>query len=230
MEECTAFESESVVTVNPETRVIQITGPIEAMTVHHFLLGINACMEKKEDGRGTVHLIINSTGGSPDAMFGIVDIINAVYKYCPIWTYGIGEVQSAAVGVFISGARRIAAPNCSFMIHPLTAQSDVGLGGAPVSPELMHATVRAMKNKQHDMIKLYYSKMRESVRGYFDLNCVKTMLSETNYFGTEAMKYYGWIDSILNALEMQSLLPNSGQREWCGFLDDNDSPKGTVAE
>src|SRR5882757_9876002 len=60
-----------------------------------------------------VKLVIDSPGGSDIPMFHLYDSITTCQT--PVWTYGSGEVCSAAVLILVAGAKRFATPNCMVM-------------------------------------------------------------------------------------------------------------------
>ncbi len=67
-----------------------------------------------------VHLIINSPGGLALSLFSIYDIMRACS--CPIWTFGVGSVMSAAVPLLAAGEkgeRRISARS-RVLIHAVS--------------------------------------------------------------------------------------------------------------
>lgn len=64
-----------------------------------------------------LQLIVNSPGGSVEALFATVDVMNG--SKIPICTTGIGQLASCGLLLFMSGkmGERILTPNCSIMSH-----------------------------------------------------------------------------------------------------------------
>ena len=93
-------------------------GPIDQLAVGRIFFNCNAALNK---GVETIHLLIQSAGGSIDD--GI-----AVYNYLTnlpvkIVTYNEGSVQSIAVLVYLAGKSRVCAANSSFFMHKTTMPS-----------------------------------------------------------------------------------------------------------
>ena len=67
-----------------------------------------------------IHLMINSGGGSVTAAWQICDIMDCIST--PVFTIGTGSVASAALAIFINGARghRILSEKASVMSHQYT--------------------------------------------------------------------------------------------------------------
>lgn len=68
--------------------------------------------------REPINIYICSPGGMISSMFGIIDAIEN--SKTPVHTYAIGEIQSAAVSIFISGHKRFCYENTIFMIHQVS--------------------------------------------------------------------------------------------------------------
>ena len=73
--------------------------------------------EKKIDvnKRTPIKIYIDSNGGSLTACFTIIDAITM--SKTPVWTINIGKVYSAGFFIFITGHKRFAYPNSSFLFH-----------------------------------------------------------------------------------------------------------------
>lgn len=69
-----------------------------------------------------IHLIINSIGGDLTAALAVIDTMKGCRR--PIITYGIGNVLSAALVIFMSGDYRIMSTSCSILSH----QFSTGVG------------------------------------------------------------------------------------------------------
>ena len=73
--------------------------------------------EKKIDvnNRTPIKIYIDSNGGSLTACFTIIDAITM--SKTPVWTINIGKAYSAGFFIFITGHKRFAYPNSSFLFH-----------------------------------------------------------------------------------------------------------------
>jgi ATP-dependent Clp protease protease subunit len=69
-------------------------------------------------------LMICSEGGDMSAAFALIDVMMS--SPTPIKTVGLGQIASAALLIFISGApgRRVLTPNTSILSHQFTWESD----------------------------------------------------------------------------------------------------------
>lgn len=64
-----------------------------------------------------IHLLLNSSGGSVGLALAIASIIERLPF--EVWTYNIGNVDSAAVIVFAAGCKRICLKSGAFSLHPV---------------------------------------------------------------------------------------------------------------
>ena len=73
--------------------------------------------EKKIDAnkRTPIKIYIDSNGGNLEACFTIIDAITM--SKTPVWTINIGKAYSAGFFIFITGHKRFAYPNSSFLFH-----------------------------------------------------------------------------------------------------------------
>ena len=73
--------------------------------------------EKKIDvnKRTPIKIYIDSNGGSLTACFTIIDAITM--SKTPVWTINIGKADSAGFFILITGHKRFAYPNSSFLFH-----------------------------------------------------------------------------------------------------------------
>jgi ATP-dependent protease ClpP protease subunit len=68
-----------------------------------------------ERGAQSITLCISSNGGAPDQAFYIYELLRA--SPIPITTHNVGIVQSAALTIFLAGARRFSVPHSTFLMH-----------------------------------------------------------------------------------------------------------------
>jgi ATP-dependent Clp protease protease subunit len=71
--------------------------------------------KQKDYKREEIKLYIKSYGGTITDMFGMIDLIES--SKTPINTYAIGNIESAAVLLFMSGKKRYIYKNTEVMIH-----------------------------------------------------------------------------------------------------------------
>lgn len=73
--------------------------------------------EKKIDvnKRTPIKIYIDSNGGNLEACFTIIDAITM--SKTPVWTINIGKAYSAGFFIFITGHKRFAYSNSSFLFH-----------------------------------------------------------------------------------------------------------------
>jgi len=77
------------------------------------------CLYKfyEEDPNEGIDFVITSLGGSSDLAFMVYDTVRFILSDLPVRIIGVGDVQSAAIIVFLSGQERIVTPNTKFFFH-----------------------------------------------------------------------------------------------------------------
>jgi ATP-dependent Clp protease protease subunit len=112
-----------------ERRIVMLGGPLEDGTVGRAAAEL---MMLDATGDGTVTLLVDSPGGSLDAGFALMDTIAALGV--PVHATCVGRAEGAAVGVFASAHKRLAAPHSRFRLsEPVTEVS------GPASTMARHA-------------------------------------------------------------------------------------------
>lgn len=106
--------------LNLKRRIIYLEGEIDTFSAPFILERVNAIRDydpAKENE--PINLYITSPGGDVNGLTALVDIIKSLT--CPINTYGLGHVESAAVWILASGTgtRRLA-PNTEVMVHEMS--------------------------------------------------------------------------------------------------------------
>ncbi|MBT9458166.1 MAG: ATP-dependent Clp protease proteolytic subunit [Burkholderiaceae bacterium] len=91
---------------------LSVAGPIDQSLFSRLLATFAGVMR---DGFDEAHLLIQSNGGFISDGVAISNFLTAAPLR--INTYNMGHVGSIAVPVFLSGTKRIAAENATFMIH-----------------------------------------------------------------------------------------------------------------
>jgi ATP-dependent protease ClpP protease subunit len=74
--------------------------------------------EKVSDDCTHIHLAIQSPGGSVPVALALANLLLSLS--CPITTYNIGNVDSAALIVFAAGTERVCSPEAMFATHPIS--------------------------------------------------------------------------------------------------------------
>lgn len=113
--------------------------------VIEWILQENFATKKR---RKELLLMLCSEGGDMSAAFALIDVMRS--SRIPIKTVGLGQIASAALMVFISGAagRRMLTPNTSILSH----QFDWGSNG---KAHELFATIKEFELTQQRMLALY---------------------------------------------------------------------------
>lgn len=113
--------------------------------VIEWILQENFVIRKR---RKELLLMLCSEGGDMSAAFALIDVMRS--SRIPIKTVGLGQIASAALMIFISGAagRRMLTPNTSILSH----QFDWGSNG---KAHELFATIKEFELTQHRMIAVY---------------------------------------------------------------------------
>ena len=163
--------------------IFLLTGEISDQTVEPVMNALLS-LHFKNDFEGPVQLIINSPGGSCDAGYALIDIMNFV-RY-PVATIAIGSIASMGTSIFIAGDARIMSANSLAMIHHFWANVQ------GTYPELI--ATRKMEDLAHQRelnLLLRHSKYdtEDEVRS----NLLK---SEDHWMTPKEMKEHGLCDQI----------------------------------
>jgi len=97
-----------------EQGIFLLTDQIEASSVDEIITGLLS-LHYKKSFQESVQIIINSSGGSCDAGWALIDIID--YIRLPVITVALGCIASMAHMIFIAGDRRIMSANTVAMQH-----------------------------------------------------------------------------------------------------------------
>lgn len=104
-----------------QERILSIRGYIDEQStgkVIDQILKYNAEDDMNKisaERRSPIHLHIQSSGGNTFDSYALVDII--LSSKTPVYTYGEGNVESAAMDIFLAGKRRYGYKHTMFMIH-----------------------------------------------------------------------------------------------------------------
>ena len=98
--------------------VIFLFGSINDKSINFLMQTINN-MQKRDEDR--IWLIINSGGGTVESALSFYNMVQSFDV--KLDTYNVGQASSAAAMMFLSGERRVMAPNSYFMIHDITTNA-----------------------------------------------------------------------------------------------------------
>lgn len=164
-----------------ENRVIYIFGEIEPAGAYRFV----ALFKWMDRFPGSIHVILNSPGGSISNGYAMYDTIRTAEN--PVIVEALGQVASAAVPILLAGTVRFLNPQTMIMVHDLSYEID-----GMVSSSVAHALSRDAKllNKMyHEIIAERTGKSIKDVEEW----CSK----ETNFTAAEAVKL-GFADKVVD--------------------------------
>lgn len=94
-----------------------ITGGIDPNTTHGLIHFFNSkILDERYDGTYTIY--ISSTGGDMDSAIRVYDFLKSIPN--KIHTVGFGQIDSAAVTIFLAGDKRTVLKNTRFRLHEPT--------------------------------------------------------------------------------------------------------------
>jgi ATP-dependent Clp protease protease subunit len=103
------------------TRVLVFAGEVDAKTIGEFMQEFTAT----DATDGPIEIRIFSAGGDAYGGMGLYDLLRSAQN--EVITIGFGDVSSAGFLLFQGGDTRIAAPNCTFLVHPTTDELTGGV-------------------------------------------------------------------------------------------------------
>lgn len=175
-----------------DSNVCFLNGPVDGdMTEYftRFVLEKNLYEEKGKNKPNHLKVIINSPGGDVTECFAMIDIMNA-YPI-PVWTYGVGQICSAGLMLFIAGThgKRHVFKNTSILSHQWS-------GGGEGKEHELKAT-----EKEHKLLHKRIYNLYEGATGLSreQINEVLLSASDTWLSPTEAVKY-GLADRIISKI------------------------------
>ena len=142
-----------------------------------------------EDGKGDIHLYINSPGGSITSGMAIYDTMQ--FLSCDVATYCLGQCASMGSLLLTAGAKgkRFALPNSRIMIH----QPLAGMQGTATELEIHAKEVIRTKKRMNEIYLKHTGQPLDKIEKDTDRD--NFMMAD------EAMKY-GLIDAVLEKLPM----------------------------
>lgn len=171
--------------------IAYIHGAITDETVRGMfvvLQDIVQSLHDRKNKKSPIKIIINSPGGDAAAMFAIIDIVNSMKAIgYSIHTYAIGEVLSAATGIFVAGDKRYATPTSRFMMHPV----NTAVNYHPIKDAV--ALAREGVVAQEALLKHY----ADTCRNKIDVKKIQQLNAHITFMSAEEMRRHGWVDAIV---------------------------------
>jgi len=153
------------------------TEPIMRRIAEHLLLLEN-------NGNAPIHVFIDTEGGSIKTALSLFDLFNSCKS--PIYTYGLSEVSSAGILVFLAGSKRYAFSHTQFMSHP-------GTISATASSVDFEATAGALLDQGSKANKIFKTVLKISEKKYKELH------TKTNYIWADEALKLKIVTEILNS-------------------------------
>ena len=122
-----------------------------------------------------IHVLVDTDGGNLKTALAIYDVL--LSSHAPIYTYGLSEVSSAGVIIFIAGKKRFAFKHTQFMTH----ESSLSVGG---SKRDFESTAAQCLSQNAQVEKLFKEKIKMGARNFKKLHTVSTFM-----WAEEAKKY-----------------------------------------
>ena len=165
-----------------ESRTILVEGPVTDK-MFRAVVGRLLYLEQK-DPKAEITMFVNSPGGSADSGFGIYDTMRFVS--CPVRTICAGMCASAAVLIFLGGAKgkRFALPNSRILIH----QPSGGMQG--------QATDVRIHAEELIRIRELTSQILSKHTGQ-DMDQIERDVERDRYLSAIQAKDYGLIDEVI---------------------------------
>tara|TARA_B100001250_G_C19813988_1_gene797257 strand:+ start:1015 stop:1614 length:600 start_codon:yes stop_codon:yes gene_type:complete len=132
-----------------------------------------------------INVLIDTDGGNLKTALAIYDVL--LSSKAPIHTYGLSEVSSAGVLIYIAGKKRFAFKHTQFMTH----ESSLSVGGSKRDFESTAAQCLA-QNAQVE--KIFKEKIKMGARNFKKLHTV------SNYLWADDAKKYKIVTNIISEL------------------------------
>tara|TARA_B100000131_G_scaffold212158_1_gene204013 strand:- start:106 stop:687 length:582 start_codon:yes stop_codon:yes gene_type:complete len=104
------------------------------------------------EGTEPIHVFIDTDGGSLKVALTIYDMLKSTK--CPIHTYGLSEVCSAGVVIYLAGEKRFAFKHTQFMTHPASLSASGNHLDFDRSVDVIRAQGLAGRNIFKDVLKV----------------------------------------------------------------------------
>jgi len=188
-------------------RIIFLSGYVNdkiATQVVGSLLALEA-MDEEED----IRIYINSSGGQPYSIFGVLDTIRSVKP--PIQTLGLGACYSYASLILASGTKgkRYSMKNTRIMMTQ-------PMGGSQGDMYQIQKTVEEL-NAIYQMTARYYMQFTGMDQDTVEKNTCRDL-----FMTPEQAQYYGLIDGVIQGKQPPKFTPPSVLKQMrnAGLVDD----------
>ncbi len=128
-------------------------------------------------------LLISSRGGNTEAALSLYGLLKQLPQ--PLTALGVGQVESAAMYVYLAAQKRLATPTTTFMIHA----GNYSFSNVPTGEVMANAIASALKNKvQMEIV---------AKECHIKLSQVKRWFSNGKNFSAEEAQKYGIVHQIV---------------------------------
>ncbi len=166
-----------------------VTGTVEKKMVQDVIAGINEDLYSKPVTR--LRLLIASGGGEIEAGINLYAYLRALPV--EVETLGFGEVDAAAVLIYLAGRRRFAVDGCQFFFHE--GRYTVRDQTAPI--HVHEEAIAVFKRELHEMVRII------AVETGNDGEVVAQMLRRSkSMLGSEA-KDFGLCHEVIEKLPLE---------------------------
>ncbi|MHB8069713.1 MAG: ATP-dependent Clp protease proteolytic subunit [Desulfobaccales bacterium] len=154
--------------MNGQVAYVSFVRPINWETASPLL---NTCNQIVNSGVRELYLLLSSPGGQVDPGFAMFNQL--IGLPVELITHNIGSIDSMANILFLSGSRRLACANSTFLFHGIhwgfPSPTEV------IRPKLMEivSSLRAAENRMRDVIVSKSSLSNEEVDGFFSEGATK---------------------------------------------------------
>lgn len=166
-----------------------LTGNIDSNNIHQTAAWF---LQQAYGGIKKIKFYISSTGGDMDSAFRLYDIL----KNLPIEieTVGFGQVDSAAIILFLTGSKRSATKGCRFLLHGGTF--NVALPNGPLSSH--QESLKIFNELRNKNISIIAKETKNKIE------IVNKTVDDVTIMNTEEAKKFGLVDNILENFQIPS--------------------------
>jgi ATP-dependent Clp protease protease subunit len=166
--------------VDYEQRRIYLTGGIDTVAAHRFLIAL----AKLDATHGDITVVVCSGGGEESAGYAIYDAILMAQNN--VIMEGYGGVMSIAAAIFQAGDVRKMSPNCDFMIHN---------GSIPIGEDVQQNTIVEMAGQIQKNNKRYHTILANASK--LSYSQVEDACAKDTFYTAEEALAAGFCDEII---------------------------------
>lgn len=174
-----------------------LTGDIDKNIVNSAISWINSQIYSNDVSN--LNFIISSNGGDMDSAIRLHDYLKALP--IEVQTVGFGQVDSAAITIFLAGKKRLAVKNCRFIIHEGSFFT-----ATPSAPLHIHEeNIQLFKNllsRTIDIVSEDTGKTKKEI---------KKLVNKGKTLNTDEAKKIGIVTKIVEKLPLVQQLSNGKQ-------------------